>query len=206
MKKTCPWLFLTLIALSSVAQSLDYKIMREVNCNRHTCLDNSFQFISNSNMYVTAGAPFVLLGTGIFSHNKNLVRMGEDAAISFAISSVATYALKNTFRRERPFVTHKDIVKLSNGGGMSFPSGHTSAAFAIATSIALDNKQWYIRTAVFTYAGLVGYSRIHLGVHYPSDVLAGAVVGIASAYAGKRINTWLNKDKKASQRLAVLVN
>ena len=197
MKKICSWLIATVIALSCASQSLDYKIMYEVNCKRHTCLDNSFQFISNSNMYLTAGTPFVLLGTGILSHNKNLVRMGENAAISFAISSVATYALKNTFKRERPFVTHKDIVKLSNGGGMSFPSGHTSAAFSIATSIAMDNKQWYIRTGVFTYACLVGYSRIHLGVHYPSDVLAGAVVGIASAYAGKKINNWLNRDKKS---------
>jgi len=121
--------------------------------------------------------------------------MGEDAAISFAISSLATYTLKNTVKRDRPFVTHKDVVKLSNGGGMSFPSGHTSAAFCIATSIALDNKQWYIRTGVFTYACLVGYSRIHLGVHYPSDVVAGAVVGMVSAYAGKRINTWLHRER-----------
>lgn len=196
MKRFCSWLLVTVIALSSAGQSLDYKIMMEVNCNRRTGLDKSFQFISNSNMYLTAGTPFVLLGAGMLSHNKNLIKMGENAAISFAISSVATYALKNTFKRERPFVTHKDIVKLSNGGGMSFPSGHTSSAFCIATAIALDNKQWYIRTGVFTYACLVGYSRVHLGVHYPSDVLAGAVVGMASAYAGKKINTWLNKDRK----------
>ena len=205
MKKICSWLLATAISLSSVSQSIDYKIMQEINCNRQTRLDNSFQFISNSNMYLTASTPFVLLGTGIFSHNKNLVRMGENAAITFAISSISTYALKKAVKRERPFVTHKDIVKLSNGGGMSFPSGHTSAAFAIATSIALDNKQWYVRTAVFTYATLVGYSRIHLGVHYPSDVIAGAVVGITSAYAGRRINTWLNRNKKSKQERVVIL-
>ncbi|MEO5682031.1 MAG: phosphatase PAP2 family protein [Chitinophagaceae bacterium] len=196
MKIFCCWLLVTITAFTSSAQSLDYQIMRQVNCNRQTSLDKPFQFVSNSNMYLTAGAPFVLMATGMLSHDKSLIRMGEDAAITFAISSISTYALKKTVQRERPFVTHKDIVKLSNGGGMSFPSGHTSAAFAIATSIALDNKKWYVRTAVFTYAGLVGYSRIHLGVHYPSDVLAGAVVGMASAYAGKKINNWFHKDKK----------
>lgn len=196
MKKSCSWLLATLIALSCTSQSLDYKIMMEVNCNRQTSLDKSFQFISNSNMYITAGMPFALLGTGLLSHDKNLIKMGECAAISFAISSISTYALKNIVKRERPFVAHSDIVKLSNGGGMSFPSGHTSAAFSMATSIALDNKQWYIRTGVFTYACLVGYSRVHLGVHYPSDVLAGAVVGAASAYAGHKITHWLNRDKK----------
>jgi membrane-associated phospholipid phosphatase len=203
MKKICSLLCIGFIALSCTAQSIDYRIMREINCNRHQCLDNTFKFISGSSQYISAGAPFALLGAGIFSNNRNLIKQGEDAAISYAISSIATFALKNTIRRERPFVRHKDIIKLSNGGGMSFPSGHTSAAFSIATSIALDNRQWYIRTPVFVWASLAGYSRVHLGVHYPSDVLAGAVVGAGSPYAGKRLNAWLNKGKISHPNLAM---
>ena len=196
MKKICSLLYVTVIALSCTAQSIDYQIMRELNVeDRPKYFDNSFKFISNSSQYLSAGAPFALLGAGILSNSKNLIRQGEDAAISYAISSIATIVLKNTIRRERPFIRHTDIVKLSNGGGMSFPSGHASSAFAIAASIALDNKQWYIRVPVFVWAGLVGYSRIDLGVHYPSDVLAGAVVGLTSAYAGKKLNAWINRGR-----------
>jgi membrane-associated phospholipid phosphatase len=204
MKKICAFLLVSIIALTAAAQSLDYKLMKDINVkDRPKNLDNTFRFISNSSQYISAGAPFALLGAGIFSNNKNLIKQGEDAAISYAISSVATIALKNSIHRERPFIRHKDLVKLSNGGGMSFPSGHASCAFSIATSIALDNKQWYIRVPVITWASIVGYSRIDLGVHYPSDVLAGAVVGAASAYAGKKINTWLNKNKTTRRNLAM---
>jgi membrane-associated phospholipid phosphatase len=203
MKKIGMWLLLTVVSFYAVSQSLDYRILYDINVrNRSASLDKSFEFISTSSQYLTVAAPIALLGTGLFSHNKALIRQGENAAISFAISSIATYALKNTIRRERPFITHTDIVKLSNGGGYSFPSGHTSAAFAIATSIAMDNRKWYVCAPVFLWAGLVGYSRMDLGVHYPSDVLAGAVVGAGAAYAGRKINNWLHSDKKKAHKQA----
>jgi len=205
MKKTCSFLLVSVMAFAAVAQSLDYRLMRDINVkDRQKSLDNTFKFISSSSQYISAGAPFALLGAGILSNNKNLIKQGEDAAISYAVSSVATIALKDAVHRERPFMRHKDIVKLSNGGGQSFPSGHTSCAFSVATSIALDNKQWYIRAPLFVWASVVGYSRVDLGVHYPSDVLAGAVVGITSAYAGKKINAWLNKGKAVHRNLAIL--
>jgi membrane-associated phospholipid phosphatase len=198
MKTISNFCLALLITCSAAGQSLDYRILYEINVeHRPVGLDNTFKAISVSSQYITAVTPFALLGTGIFTNNKPLIRQGENAAIAFGISSLSTYILKNTIRRERPFITHTDIVKLSNGGGMSFPSGHTSAAFCLATSIALQNKQWYIRTPVLVWAGLVGYSRMHLGVHYPSDVLAGAIVGAGSAYAGRRINNWLHGDRKA---------
>jgi membrane-associated phospholipid phosphatase len=205
MKRLSSLLLALVITCFASAQSLDYRIMYDINVeHRPVALDNTFKGISVSSQYITAVAPFALLGTGIFSGNKKLIRQGENAAIAFAISSVSTYVLKNTIRRERPFVTHKDIVKLSNGGGMSFPSGHTSAAFSIATSIALENRQWYIRAPVLLWAGLVGYSRVHLGVHYPSDVLAGALVGAGSAYAGRQINNWIHKDRRPHRQPVTL--
>jgi len=199
MKKNCFLLFVVLFVLSAAGQSLDYRILVNVNVDRNTSLDNSFKFVSNSSQYLTVGVPLGLLGAGLLSHNKILIRQGENAVVSFAISSIATYALKTAIHRNRPFVDHPDIVKLSDGGGYSFPSGHTSAAFCLATSIAMDNKQWYIRVPVFTWAALVGYSRMHLGVHYPTDVLGGALVGAGSAIAGRKITAWLNKDKKHKQ-------
>lgn len=76
------------------------------------------------------------------------------------------------------------------------PSGHTSTAFATATSLSLAYPKWYVVAPSFVWAGAIGYSRMHLGVHYPSDVLAGAIVGSGSAYLTYKANQWINKKRK----------
>lgn len=78
----------------------------------------------------------------------------------------------------------------------SMPSGHTSTAFATATSLSLAYPKWYVVAPSFVWAGAIGYSRMHLGVHYPSDVLAGAIVGSGSAYLTYKANQWINKKRK----------
>ncbi len=186
------------------AQSLDYQIIYEVNAEeRPKNFDKAFKFITNTGAILPEAYPIAMIGTGLFTHNKVLIQQGEHAAIAFGVSTVVTYALKHTYNRPRPFTAHPDLIKLTSGGGSSFPSGHTSAAFSMATSIALDSKKWYIIVPAYVWAGLVGYSRIDLGVHYPSDVIAGAVVGFASAYAGRKINKWLHKEKPALKSVAI---
>ncbi len=75
---------------------------------------------------------------------------------------------------------YPDIV--SAPSSWSFPSGHTSSAFASATAIFAANKKWGIGAYVF--AALMGFTRIYLGVHFCTDVLAGAVVGIIYGIIG----------------------
>ena len=82
-----------------------------------------------------------------------------------------TTGLKFAINRKRPFVTYPDIEKIASAGSKSFPSGHTSDAFATATSLSLAFPKWYVITPSFVWACAVGYSRMDLGVHYPSDVL-----------------------------------
>lgn len=89
--------------------------------------------------------------------------------------------MKYGFNRKRPFVTYPDLItKKSEAGSPSFPSGHTSQAFATATSLSLAYPKWYVIAPSLLWAGAVGYSRMELGVHYPSDVLVGALIGIGS--------------------------
>ena len=65
----------------------------------------------------------------------------------------------------------------------SFPSGHASQAFAVATAIAENYPVWWVQTLCYGGAGLVGYARIEQNAHYASDVVAGALLGWAVAHA-----------------------
>jgi membrane-associated phospholipid phosphatase len=111
-------------------------------------------------------------------------------AASLAGAYAVTYSLKYIVNRDRPYDTYDYIQNLGTDKDPSFPSGHTTNAFATATSLTLAFKKWYVAAPSFAWAGLVGYSRMHMGMHYPSDVLAGAVIGSGSAvicYYGKKI-------------------
>jgi undecaprenyl-diphosphatase len=111
---------------------------------------------------------------------------------AFVLSSVITQVTKNIVKRERPFDKYSFIVKRSSGGGYSFPSGHTSAAFTTATSLSLLFPKWYVVVPAYLWAGSVGYARMYQGVHYPSDVLAGALVGAGSAWLGWKVQKWMD--------------
>ena len=79
------------------------------------------------------------------------------------------------------------------------PSGHTSSVFATATSLSMAYPKWYVVVPSFVWAGSVGYSRMHLGVHYPSDVIIGALVGSGSAILTRKANQWLNSKRHTRQ-------
>ena len=77
-----------------------------------------------------------------------------------------------------------DIVEHMSPKSLSFPSGHTSSAFTFAMAIALVLKKKGVSVAAFIFAFLMGISRIYVGVHYPTDVIVGAFVGIVYAIIG----------------------
>jgi membrane-associated phospholipid phosphatase len=114
------------------------------------------------------------------------------AAIS---ASLITTSLKYSVQRERPFVTYNDIQKRDVGGSPSFPSGHTSSAFALATSLSLHWRKWYVVVPSYIWATGVGYGRMYQGVHYPTDVLAGAIIGSGMAYLSYKFQQRLTKNK-----------
>jgi undecaprenyl-diphosphatase len=102
--------------------------------------------------------------------------------VAVLLSSVATGIIKEITARPRPFIelglTASDML-VSTHPFRSFPSGHTSTAFAVAAVAAYHFRNWII--PIFFLACVAGVSRIYLLVHYPSDVIAGAVIGILSA-------------------------
>ncbi|MEO6304381.1 MAG: phosphatase PAP2 family protein, partial [Bacteroidia bacterium] len=94
----------------------------------------------------------------------------------------------------RPFNKYPDIQKEAAGGSFSFPSGHTNAAFCTATSLSLTFQKWYVIVPSYAWACAVGYSRMHLGVHYPTDVLGGIIVGTGCSFITYKVQKWMKKD------------
>ena len=77
-----------------------------------------------------------------------------------------------------------DIVEYMSSKSLSFPSGHTSSAFTFAMAITMVLKKKGVAIASFIFAFLMGMSRVYVGVHYPTDVIVGAFVGILYALIG----------------------
>jgi membrane-associated phospholipid phosphatase len=196
LKKLVLLLLCFLLGSSSFSQNWDIDLLRQINVNRNKNLDGTFLFFTNSVTPVTISTPLLITGIGLLQKDSLLTRKGLYIGASIIISGGFTTLLKYSINRTRPFIEYKDIQKLSDGGSPSFPSGHTSDAFSVATSLSLAFPKWYVIAPAFTWAAAVGYSRMHLGVHYPTDVLAGALIGAGSAYACHRINLWLKHRKK----------
>jgi undecaprenyl-diphosphatase len=102
---------------------------------------------------------------------------GLSAGLGLAVAQVAARLVD----RPRPFVAHPAAVHLfsQHAADPGFPSDHTTAAFAIGVALVLRHRVWGI--VVLVAAALLAVGRVAMGVHYPSDVLAGAVLGTASA-------------------------
>jgi membrane-associated phospholipid phosphatase len=170
------------------SQNPDIRILRALNSPEKLPSDNMFRFISNSNAWIVVIIPATMGTTGLLNHDKALFRNAEVVAAASLVNAGITAAMKYSINRTRPFITYPDIAKKSGAASPSFPSGHTSSAFATATSVSLAYPKWYIIAPMFSWAGAVGYSRMDLGVHYPSDVLAGAVIGAGSAWLTHYVN------------------
>jgi undecaprenyl-diphosphatase len=192
--KTLIALLLLLIPISLFSQNIDIKILRAINSPETLPSDGFFRVVSNSNIYVITGVPVTMAIVGFAEHDDELLRNACVIAAGTAIDYGITAALKYTVKRERPFVTYPDIINKSGKPteDPSFPSGHTSTAFATATALSLEYPKWYVIAPSYVYAGTVAYSRMYLGVHYPSDVLVGALIGTGCAYLTHVVNKKLN--------------
>ena len=123
----------------------------------------------------------------IFGGNKGK-RIAVLGLAALFISNMAVYLLKYIIAEPRPFLTltHVDLLVPENEI-YSFPSSHTASSFAVATIIGLkyrlnlNGRKYSLIYPLIIFAGIIGFSRIYIGVHYPLDVIFGAIIGILSA-------------------------
>jgi len=116
----------------------------------------------------------------LLSQNKDIKHLGILTSLSILTSSFITQFIKRFINRIRPYINFPQLnIKKIGVDNYSFPSGHTTAAFSIGISIALSFTGLAVISIVLAVA--VGISRVYLGVHYPSDVVAGIIVGTLSS-------------------------
>ena len=183
-------IFFLLLQMGSdlVAQNLDIDLLRKINIERNAALDPAFKLITNSVSPIGLGAPLIVISIGFIQKDQTLQNKGYYIGATLLTSALITTSLKFAIDKDRPFVTYPEIQKLTSAGSPSFPSGHTSEAFATATSLSLAFPKWYVIAPSFIWASAAGYSRMHLGVHFPSDVLVGALIGSGSAWLCHKLN------------------
>jgi undecaprenyl-diphosphatase len=125
-------------------------------------------------LYVLLGVYCLVGGT---AHDRLLL---QSTLLAFLIERPLYFALKNGFRRNRPAAALKNFRSfIVPADRFSFPSGHTSAAFLVATLVGSFHPTF--QPLLYSWAALVGLSRIFLGVHFPGDVVMGMTMGSSIA-------------------------
>jgi len=186
-------LFVLICSISTItlAQSIDLKLLDKLNGPVQP-IDKPWQILSHTVTPVTISTPVSMFITGCVTHDNNLRIQSYNTAVSILFANALTTTLKFSVKRPRPFDTYPDLIyKKGTGGPLSFPSGHTTNAFATATSLSLAFPRWYVIVPSYTYAIAIGYSRMYLGMHYPSDVIVGALIGIGASFLTFQTQKWI---------------
>lgn len=124
-------------------------------------------------------------------------KVGITAIAAIAIGALITnVTLKNLIARTRPYEVIDGLkLLIERQHDYSFPSGHTCASFAAAcVYYRMGPKRWAIPAVIL--ASLIAFSRLYVGVHYPSDVLAGLLIGAFSAWAAVKIEEYVVLKRK----------
>lgn len=163
----------------------DIKIFRALNNMKGSFVNTFVNITNNSITPVTIAAPVGLYITSRINKNHYDESSAILLALSEGTSALFTYVIKKTVKRDRPFRTLNNVnfTDTSNlAGTYSFPSGHASGTFVISTALTLryPDKPGLI-IGLYTWSTLVSLGRMYWGVHYPSDVLTGMLVGAGSA-------------------------
>jgi membrane-associated phospholipid phosphatase len=166
---------------TAILMAGDYEVKQFVQRNRQPFTNKVATIIEPTGTYYPMFLMAGMYVTSKLTKNKKLGHASLAAGKSFAITALFYASTKTIVRRQRPAYTNNSFsYKAPFTGGRqftSFPSGHTSTAFSVATALALEYKhtQW-VPIASYTLAGLTGLSRIYQNRHWASDVLVGAAM------------------------------
>ena len=187
------------------AQNWDYRILYGLQQRRTPNADVAMRWVSNS-VWLTPLTPLGMAAGGWAADNQPLLNNSATVGCTWLGTMGLTIGTKYMVRRPRPYQAYPDVlVPLTTEPDPSFPSGHTSMAFCTATSLSLLYPHWYVVVPSMLWATAVGFSRLYLGVHYPSDVLTGALIGAAVALVAYNVSLRIQEDNPMMPKNAVMV-
>lgn len=166
--------------------SMDIQILLFIQENiRHYILTPFFTLITNEYfLYILLGIVLIYM----FKKNEDTKRLAKETIIAFIICTILFIVLKLIIHRPRPFDAFNELIPLvDKPSDYSFPSGHTASAF-ICAFMVYDGLPKKYSILVFILAILVAFSRLYVGVHYPTDILAGIILAyIVYKFMEKRL-------------------
>jgi membrane-associated phospholipid phosphatase len=163
--------------------NLDVKTFRAINNWQGNTATGIVKFVDNTVWPMAAGVPAGMILYGIVQKDDDVLKGGITVGAAECLAFGIRYVLKVGIKRERPYeaLDNVHVNHLESADPYSFPSGHTTGAMAIATTLSFLYPKPSVYIPAFAWAGMVGYGRVYLGLHYPTDILGGAVIGAGCA-------------------------
>jgi undecaprenyl-diphosphatase len=173
---------------------LDRSLQNWVVDNRPGLLDPLFEGLS---LIGSFGILWLLVALAISGFSWSRPWLWTRVALAILLAESLSGALKHAFERDRPPVARPIPEPLLEAPTTySFPSGHATVSFACATVLALAVPR--LAVPLYVLAALVAFSRVYVGVHYPGDVLAGAVLGVLVAIALRTLAGALRRSARST--------
>lgn len=169
--------------VAPASEGFDTRLFRRVNDAQTPFKTSLFNVTDKSVAVMAVGVPLGCIVYGLAADDRSALNTGVLLSATEILAYGVKHMLKITIKRPRPYeeLSNVHVHDLESADEYSFPSGHTTGAFALAAMLTLRYPKPAVYIPAFVWAGLVGYGRVYNGVHYPSDVLGGMAVGAGSA-------------------------
>lgn len=162
--------------------TLDAKIIQSLTELRNPTLIAISKGVSNSLVPISIAVPTIHVAYGQFSNSRDLTINGLLIAGAETLQFGLMTGVKAIVQRKRPFVAYSDCIKPNDTESFwSFPSGHAGGSACLATILSLRYPHWVVIAPSVAFTLYTSFARMHLGVHYPSDVFVGTLLGVGSA-------------------------
>lgn len=170
------------------AQSLDADLLKSIHegYKPESTEAKLLEAFTNSAYVIVALPPVILLASGGLKGDKSLRMDALQILATQIVNYGITYSLKFSVNRDRPYLSHDWVNTDIEEVDSSFPSAHSSGVVALATFMHLRYQKRWLTAAGYGYAAATMYARMRQGVHYPSDVLTGAGIGILAGWMTNR--------------------
>lgn len=163
----------------NIITSWDLQVLHTIHSYSSPVLNTFFKQITN-----TASFSFMAVFLILLLAYRHTRRLGGQLLVAELLQlALGSYFLKHLLARPRPFMIDSTIELIVKAPyGFSCPSGHAGTAFALAFTLYYADCPKFIKHLAFVWAFLIAFSRLYLQVHFPTDVLLGAILGCFCGY------------------------